>query len=295
MRVAFHSEARAGKREKPMRHAVAFTLLGTQLRGYLRRSAPGRLAGLARNAEYVVSAFFTACLLLFWFPSESGADEWPYIDDYEWIVYECSDGIDNDGDSYVDYPDDPDCADEMDEAERMPTRPWRGSAVFEPLPQPEGLGAPYVSAVSGDGSIVVGAASPGPDPREIVASVIWHDGVAEVIDDVRGMDPNSYNLASAALGISDDGRVIVGYHSYRYEEDGEMLLGARAYRYEDGFLEDLALPDPEIPRVLRARVVCCLRCVRRRNHRGQNWLAARALGPGCTDGLGAVGPERPRN
>ncbi len=44
-------------------------------------------------------------------PGESKALADLRIDDLGAIVHECSDGIDNDGDSRTDYPDAPDCAD----------------------------------------------------------------------------------------------------------------------------------------------------------------------------------------
>jgi len=145
--------------------------------------------------------------------------------------------VDNDGDAKVDFPQDPDCANAADESERRPPRGAHRFVTFTPLEAPSGYRDPWPIAVSGDGSVVVGGAAPVTNPGSWEASVVWRDGVPEIIDVIPGPPAGEiYRFLSMALGISDDGSTVVGTHQI-----GNFGT-SRAYRYREGVLTDLDLP-----------------------------------------------------
>lgn len=104
-----------------------------------------------------------------------------------------------------------------------------GEATFEGVGDlPGGSFSSTVYGVSGDGSVVVGIAT----PEEGVVAFRWEAGVMDSLGFLPGAPFNS----SMAFDASEDGSVIVG------QSNSEE--GFRAFRWEDGVMEDLGvLPD----------------------------------------------------
>jgi uncharacterized membrane protein len=154
------------------------------------------------------------------------------------VVIECGDGLDNDSDGRVDYPDDPDCADVDDEAERTPTPLPRTQGRLRklPLPQlPKGIEVlqAWVSGVSGDGRVKTGALGvTGPaGGMEIAASVVWTGLRPRIIDEAFSQIGGP-GVRYSAGAVSENGHWIAG-------QRGNWETGFRVYRWHAGALEEL--------------------------------------------------------
>ena len=177
-----------------------------------------------------------AAAFLLLFPSAPSAQlPEPPITEFEFITIECSDGLDNDGDGRVDFPEDPGCVDADDEAERTPTRGAR--ARFAPLRLPRDTEGVVVRDVSNHGRVIVGEIQgeiPGDPYLRPVGSLIWKRGRPRLIEDLRPFIAEGLVGSSSAWGVSDHGRFIVGS---RTPVDEPFAL--RAYLWKRRVLVDL--------------------------------------------------------
>jgi uncharacterized membrane protein len=153
----------------------------------------------------------------------------PVFSEIELLAHECSDGIDNDDERRLDFPEDPDCVDAEDEAERRPSRGPR--AHFRALRLPRGVDEASVSDVSEHGRTIVGAIlAPNPwHPALALGSLVWRSGHPRVLNDVRPFLPEW--AQSGATGVSDGGRIIVGF-----EQTPKIRGQVIGYRWERGEL-----------------------------------------------------------